>query len=218
MMQQSTKIGKEFWRGLSHLWLPQLCEGCRQPLHASEKVLCLSCFQELPFVHFHDDPLNAVTVRIAGRIPFQHASAFALFSGDGLLQHLLHRLKYNRRKEIGDFLGRQAAYGLQDSNWVEKIEGIVPVPLHGKKQAWRGFNQTEVIAKGMAEVLAVPVFEKLLIRTRKTESQTTKTREEREENVRDAFALSKSYAEFGNAERHLLLIDDVLTTGATLEA
>lgn len=208
MLQHTHKVGKDFLRGFSHLWFPQLCEGCRQPLHASEKILCLSCFQELPFVRFHDDPLNEVTVRIAGRIPFQHASAFGLFSGEGLLQHLLHRLKYNRRKEIGEFLGRQAAYSLQDSNWVSEINGIVPVPLHGKKQAWRGFNQTEVIAKGMAEVLGVPVFEKLIIRTRSTESQTTKTREQREENVRNAFSVAMNHAAYLKPKLHLLLIPE----------
>lgn len=203
------------WRGLVHLAYPRLCAGCRQPLNAREEVLCLFCYQDLPLFQSHDDTRNEVVLRLAGRIPFAHASAYGLFTRDGLLQHLLHQLKYRGRKEVGRFLGKQAGLSLHRAAWAGAIDGIVPVPLHGKKEAWRGFNQSLELAKGMAEVLQVPVLDRLLLRTRHTESQTNKSREEREVNVRNAFELTQG-TKLGT--KHLLLIDDVLTTGATLEA
>ena len=170
---------------------------------------------ELPQTGFHEIESNEAALRIAGRIPFQHASAFAYFTPDGLLQHLLHLLKYSGRKEVGIFLGAQAGFALRNVSWVRSLDAIIPVPLHAKKEAARGYNQTALIARGMGEVLSVPVMERTLIRTKHTASQTRMSREERVQNVADAFQLSPGTCLTG---RRVLLIDDVLTTGATLEA
>lgn len=205
----------EIAKGLMHLAFPQLCEGCRIPLLLQEHVLCMSCIQQLPQTDFHDRPLNEAATRLAGRVPFEHATAFGYFEPDGLLQHLLHRLKYKRRKEVGLFLGRQAGYSLRHVSWSGALDAIVPVPLHPRKQDARGFNQASLVAQGLGEILSLPVLDKVLIRSRYTESQTKKSREERVINVRDAFRLAKGP---GPAAQHVLLIDDVLTTGATLEA
>jgi len=199
--------------GLSHIFYPRLCAGCRRPLLQAEQVLCLHCADLLPRTQHHHLPDNETALRFAGRFPFVAACSFAYFTGEGLLQHLLHGLKYNGRKETGIFLGRQFAYDLQDTAWIRTIDLIVPVPLHPRKEATRGYNQSALIAEGMSGMLQLPWSGKLLRRIKHTGSQTKKTREERAENVSGAFALSGPVA-----GRHILLLDDVLTTGATLEA
>lgn len=154
-------------------------------------------------------------MRFAGRVNIEKATTLAYFTNEGLLQHLLHKLKYDGKKEIGTFLGKTLAHDLQQVKWSEKIDAIIPVPLHPKKEATRGFNQAEIIAEGMQEVLNIPVITDVLHRARYTESQTKKTREERLLNMKDAFEVKHREKITG---KHLLLIDDVLTTGATLEA
>ncbi len=209
------QIFQEAIYGASHLLFPRLCEGCREVLLRQEEVLCLGCQAELPLTDFSRRPENEAALRLAGRIPFAHATAFGYFSAGGLLQHLLHQLKYRGRKKIGNYLGTQAGWALKQNDWIDEIEGIVPVPLHPRKQSQRGFNQSILIAEGMSSVLHLPVMEQALLRTRHTESQTKKNREERVLNVRDAFCADANALPAGT---HVLLIDDVLTTGATFES
>ena len=206
---------KDLLHGAVHILFPQLCEGCSAPLMKEEEVLCLSCFQELPHTGYHLNPDNEAALRFAGRVPYRHVTSFAPFVPDSLLQHLLHRLKYEQRKEIGLFLGRQLGYELQRSNWARDIDGIIPVPLHAKKEAKRGYNQSMLIATGLAEVLGKEVLSNVLKRVKHTQTQTQKTREERVVNVKDAFDVQAARLK---ENAHILLIDDVLTTGATLEA
>lgn len=202
--------------GLGHMFYPRLCAGCSKPLLSEEEVLCLNCsIYNLPRTAYHHIPENETFMRFAGRVPVERATSLAYFTPDGLLQHLLHGLKYNDKKEIGTYLGRQLAYDMQQTGWSRGIDGIIPVPLHPQKEALRGFNQALVIAEGMQDVLGIRVYDKALRRTRFTETQTKKTREERMENMQGAFEVSAG----GEPEdKHILLIDDVLTTGATLEA
>lgn len=199
---------------VAHLLFPRLCEGCQQPLLFQEEVLCLGCALALPRSGFHHIPLNDAALRLAGRIPFEWATAFGIFTVEGLLQHLLHRLKYSGRTEIGRYLGRQAGWDLSAAPWTADLDGIVPVPLHPAKLRLRGYNQATVLAGGLSEVLGVPVCDDLLRRTRHTSSQTLKSRQERVDNVGAAFDLVSAPA----PRSHFLLVDDVLTTGATLEA
>ncbi len=206
---------KEVLHSAAHLLYPRLCEGCRLPLLGQERILCISCCFQLPQTGFHDTAGNEAALRIAGRVPYQHATSFAYFTADGLLQHLLHRLKYSGRKAIGTYLGEQAGYALKASQWINSIDGIIPVPLHPKKEQSRGYNQSNLLALGLSKVLNVPVFGEALMRTRYTGSQTKMSREERVRNVKDAFILNPRSELCG---RHALLIDDVLTTGATLES
>lgn len=177
--------------------------------------MCMDCAFQMPCTDYHDNPGNETALRIAGRISYEYATSFAYFTAEGLLQHLLHRLKYAGRQGIGLYLGRQAGNALKASAWAAGIEAVVPIPLHPKKEAMRGFNQSALIAAGIASVLNIPVYPHALLRTRHTQSQTTMTREERVLNVRDAFICS---GQPRIPQTHLLLVDDVLTTGATLEA
>jgi ComF family protein len=204
---------QSIYHGLSHLFFPRLCEGCSSPLQTDEQVLCLQCLAQLPRTNSHHIADNPAALRLAGRFPFQHATTFAYFTAEGLLQVLLHGLKYHNKKEIGLFLGRQLGYDLQHSTWPQEIDLIIPVPLHEKKQAARGFNQSALIARGLGEVLQKPVDEYVLCRSRHTQSQTKKNRAERILNVEGAFSLQNDLT-----GKHLLLIDDVLTTGSTIEA
>lgn len=207
---------KDLAQGLIHLVYPRLCEGCSKPLMQEEEVLCLNCnVFNLPRTAYHHIAENETAMRFAGRVPVQKATSFAYFTTDGLLQHLLHQLKYKEQKEIGIFLGKQMGYDLKQLDWQKGIDFIVPVPLHPEKEAARGYNQTQLIAEGLVEALEIPVITSLLYRTRNTESQTQKSREERISNMSEAFEVKNHEKYIG---KHILLIDDVLTTGATLEA
>jgi ComF family protein len=197
------------------MFYPLLCEGCRRQLVASETVLCAGCETELALTNYHTMPGNETEIRFSGRFPFERATSYAWFTEEGLLQHLLHGLKYRDRSEIGTWLGTQFGVALAGVHWQQGIDAIVPVPLHPSKEAQRGYNQSEVIAQAMAVALGIPVWADVLTRTRATESQTSKSRSERAANVAGAFAPGKARQLAG---KHLLVIDDVLTTGATTEA
>lgn len=202
--------------GLTHLFYPRLCDGCSKPLLQEEEVLCLNCsIYNLPRTAHHHIPENETFMRFAGRVRVEKATSLAYFTADGLLQHLLHKLKYEDRKDVGTYLGKQLGYDLQQVGWATVIDAIVPVPLHPKKEAIRGFNQANVIAEGIGDVLKLPVYTNVVKRTRFTETQTQKTREERMVNMQGAFEVTDTANISG---KHILLIDDVLTTGATLEA
>ena len=208
-------ILKDLTHGLVHLFYPRLCEGCSKPLLASEEVLCISCALEIPETNYHTIPDNETALRFAGRIPYAHATSFAWFTNDGLLQHLVHGLKYKDKKENGYYLGSQFGHSLKPAEWISSVDLIIPVPLHPAKEAKRGYNQSMLIAEGMSEVLNKPANDKLLLRTRDTESQTRKSRAERVDNMAGAFKVNDKAALAG---KHILICDDVLTTGATLEA
>ena len=206
---------KDLTHGLVHLFYPRLCEGCSKPLLAAEEVLCISCALEIPETNYHNIPDNETALRFVGRIPYVHATSFAWFTNDGLLQHLVHGLKYKDKKENGYYLGSQFGHSLKPTEWISSVDLIIPVPLHPAKEAKRGYNQSMLIAEGMGEVLNKPASDKLLLRTRDTESQTRKSRAERVDNMAGAFKVNDNAALAG---KHILICDDVLTTGATLEA
>lgn len=206
---------KSWAEPLLQLFYPRLCEGCSRSLIGQEKVLCINCTSELPLTNYHNNPENDTVSRFAGRLKFEQATSLAYFSSEGLLQHLLHQLKYNDKPEVGVYLGQQLGYGLQQTEWIKDIAAIIPVPLHKKKAAIRGYNQSMAIAEGLNDVLSIPVDGTSLYRLRYTESQTKKSRAERAENMQEVFGTG-NMASLEN--KHVLIVDDVLTTGATLEA
>lgn len=216
MSEKDKNIIGDMAAGLSQLVYPCLCEGCSKALLQEEEVLCLNCsIYNLPRTAYHHIHENETFMRFAGRVQVERATSLAYFTNEGLLQHLLHGLKYEGKKEIGTYLGKQLGYDLLQTNWAQGVDMIIPVPLHQQKEAKRGFNQAVIIAEGMSQALNIPVIDKALQRIKFTETQTQKTREERIENMKGAFSLSNPNEIKG---KHILLIDDVLTTGATLEA
>lgn len=204
---------KEFSSGFAHLLFPNLCEGCGQPLLKGEEVVCLRCESLIPFTNFHLQTENETVLRLSGRFPFQHAMSLTYFTNESLIQHILHGLKYKSKKRNGIYLGKELGKRIKLANW--NIDAVIPVPLHPKKEAARGYNQCDLIAEGVSNTLPISVYGNHLKRIKNTTSQTDKTRAERIENVSGAFSVIKSEKLAG---KHLLLVDDVLTTGATLES
>lgn len=188
---------------------------CNKALIAQEEVLCIACADNIPLTNYHNIADNETAQRFAGRIAFKHATSYAYFSEGGVLQTLMHLLKYKKNTPIAAFLGQRLAYSLKKTNWIKDIDVIVPVPLHPTKVNKRGFNQSELIATTMAEILHVAIDVHSLIRIKDTESQTHKSRAQRAENMKDVFGLTNLEQLKG---KHVLLLDDVLTTGATLES
>jgi ComF family protein len=201
--------------GLAHLFYPELCEGCSNELNVQEKVLCLHCSLLLPRTSFHHIQENKTFQNFIGRVPIEKATSFVFFTKEGLIQHLLHRFKYKGRKEIGTYLGNSLGEELKKCGWLDNIDIIIPVPLYVRKEYSRGYNQARIFAEGIAAVTGITVWNTPLVRLSNTATQTRKSRAERIDNVRDVFNL-KQPERLKN--KRILLVDDVLTTGATLEA
>lgn len=152
---------------------------------------------------------------LSGRIPIERATSFVYFTKQGIMQHLLHGLKYKNRQQTGTILGTLLAEELKNCGWLDTIDGIIPVPLHRRKALRRGYNQACRFAEGIANASGIPVWDKHIKRIRDTDSQTNKSRAERIENVAGVFEAVKPEL---LKHKHVLLTDDVLTTGATLES
>lgn len=206
---------KSYLQDFLALFFPELCSACGNSLVSNENAICTDCIYHLPYTHHHTDTGNKVARQLRGRFPFLQAHAFLQFTKGGKVQNLIHELKYNNNPRAGFRLGE--LYGnvlLNCEEWIMP-DVIVPVPLHAKKLRRRGYNQSEYIASGLAASLNVPVENKLLLRKNQTATQTNKSRYGRYENIKDAFDV-KGGEKF--AGKHILLADDVVTTGATFEA
>ncbi len=197
------------------LFYPRLCTGCNISLVKGEELLCLNCIADLPRTNYHLIRENPVFQQFVGRVQIELATSFCRFDKGGRLQHLLHQLKYKGNREIGQKMGQLFGYELIQSVLYNTVDAIIPVPLHPRKEKKRGFNQSAEICIGLSEAMNRPHLIGNLIRDIHTESQTRKGRFERWENVSGIFSLRDRNAIKG---LHLLLVDDVITTGATLEA
>ncbi|WP_293299271.1 ComF family protein [Pedobacter sp. UBA4863] len=206
---------KRYTEDLINLLFPELCNGCGKLLYHGEKQICTKCLYDLPYTDFHLYPDNLVAKQLWGRLPVDAAMAMLYFKKETKVQNLIHGLKYDGKTEIGTMLGKLLAQKLTESELYASIDLIIPVPLHQKKLRLRGYNQSEYIAQGLAEELVIALSTKNLTRNKATESQTKKARYTRYENMQTVFSVSNA-AEI--ADKHVLLIDDVITTGATLEA
>jgi ComF family protein len=196
------------------LFYPRICPGCGQPMQVAEKEVCVYCLVKLPRTGFESGTDNPVEKIFRGRLDIVQASAFLNFRKEGLAQSLMHELKYKGNKELGFFLGTLFAREISGGLSI-KPDLITTVPLHAEKFRKRGFNQSDEIARGFAEQLDIPFVPGLLKRTKNTETQTLKKRFERWENTADSFSLTGIQNIDGN---HIGLLDDVITTGATLES
>ena len=205
----------ELMEGFLSLFFPSYCLGCGEPLTRGEEVLCTFCLFHLPRTFFHQDPGNPAARVFWGRVRLEMTSSFVFFHKGGNVQELLHQLKYQGKKEIGHYLGKLYGYEIGDSLIFKEADLIIPVPLHPRKLRKRGYNQSQCFAEGLSEVLNIPVENNCLLRKKYTGTQTKKSRFERWENVENIFGIVNPHKIAG---RHVLLVDDVITTGATIEA
>lgn len=201
--------------GLLHIAFPHVCEGCGTDILDKNHMLCLQCASKLPSTSFHLHSNNPIEKIFWGRVPVTHATAQYYFTKESLMQRLMHQVKYRGNKDLAIYLGRMMGYQLAASNRFGFIDGLIPLPLHSSKERKRGFNQATLLCEGIAEVIGKPVWKDVMIRNTSTESQTRKNRVERWQNMEGRFELVKASSIEG---KHVLLVDDVITTGATLEA
>ena len=198
-----------------HFLFPHVCEGCGTDVLERDHMLCLQCLSSLPKTEFQFYPANPVEKLFWGRLPVTAAAAHCYFTKESMMQHLMHQLKYRGNKELGLYLGRVLGLALQAANRFRYVDALVPLPLYSFKERKRGYNQATLLCEGMAEVMNKPVLKDVIIRNTHTESQTKKNRVERWLNMEGRFEVVKPEAIEG---KHVLLVDDVVTTGATLEA
>lgn len=192
---------------------PRPCEACGNILFKHEQFICNYCKINLPKSNFHKNPENALHITFMGRVPLIHALPFYLFEKSGRVQKMLHAIKYKGQKDLGEYLGN--LYGKELSEHINNVDVIVPIPLHKNKLKARGYNQSEYFAKGLANGLKIEMDTTSLERTVETSTQTKKKKYERWENTEGVFNL-KNKDHLSN--KHILLTDDVITTGATIDA
>jgi len=197
------------------LIFPRICASCGNSLWKNEEVLCHFCEYHLPVTKFHHDLENPVTCLFRGRVLIETGAAFLYFNKGSKVQRLVHQLKYKGRKDIGIYLGDRYGQSLKYAPRFNSADVIIPVPLHKKKYMQRGYNQSEQFAVGLSGSMNIPVNKHLLTRAKATETQTRKSRFSRYENVKEIFMVNAPRAWNG---KHLMLVDDVITTGATLES
>ncbi|MEA3478385.1 MAG: ComF family protein [Bacteroidota bacterium] len=204
-----------FITDLLGLLFPRLCHSCGQALFMHEQALCTACLYQLPETKFHLDPESLADQVFWGRIKIEKASAYYFYVKNGRVQKLVHQLKYQGKKEIGIYIGEIYGRDLTEAPLYQKLNLIIPVPLHPKKMRLRGFNQSEIFARGLAKSMNVPVNTKILYRTKASQTQTRKSRFGRWKNVENIFTTRDDKA---LKNKNILLVDDVITTGSTIEA
>lgn len=200
---------------LLHLAFPHVCQSCGTDVVQADHQLCLRCLGSLPVTLFHQHANNPVERMFWGRLPLLTASAQFYFTKESMMQHLMHQVKYRSNKELCKYLGRLMGAALTESHRFQNIDALVPLPLYVTKEKKRGYNQATLLCNGMAERMYIPVWDGCVRRTLHTDSQTKKNRIERWLNMMGRFELANAQQIEG---KHILLVDDVVTTGATLEA
>jgi ComF family protein len=200
---------------LTELLFPRLCVVCGDTLIEQEQWICLHCLHHIPRTNFHLEPDNQVSRLFYGRVPIENATSFFYFSKGSKYQTLLHHLKYKGMKELGEEIGKHFGIDLLQSSEFSTVDIICPVPLHHTKEKKRGYNQSWWIASGIARQMQKQLSDDNLKRVTSTETQTRKSRFARWKNVEGIFELTKP-DEFSG--KHILLVDDVVTTGSTIEA
>lgn len=206
---------KKWMRAFFLLFYPPCCTVCQGPLRESEVCICFKCNLHLPRTNYHLRKNNPIEEIFWGRIPIVRASSFFFYSRKSRYTHILHQLKYKGQKELGHDMGRIMANEIKDSNFFDSIDTIIPVPLHVLKEKKRSYNQSAWIAKGVSEITNIVLDTTSVTKIKHTSSQTDKSRSARIENVHGVFSLSNPEKFI---DKHVLIIDDVLTTGATMEA
>lgn len=208
-----TFLIKDWLASFVSLLFPRCCVVCGSPLARGEECICTMCNMDLPRTNYHLHKDNPAEQLFWGKISLERATSFFFYRKGSDFRQILHQLKYGGQKNIGAIMGRYMAAELQESGFFEGIDMIIPVPLHKKKEQIRGYNQSEWIARGVSAVTGIPVNMENVIRRKNTDTQTRKSIFQRWENVEGVFELHHPEALAG---KHILILDDVLTTGATI--
>ncbi len=206
---------KQFTDGLSQIIFPHTCLGCSTDVLMKNDLLCSQCKTELPCTDFFENTPNPIEKIFYGRLKVEHAAANFFFTKESLLQHLIVQLKYKGNKEAGYYLGKLIGLELKKSLRFQSIDAIIPLPLNEKKEFKRGYNQAAIICEGITEVWQKPMLQKVVERVVFTETQTHENRIQRWQNMEGVFKVTHPEL---IENKHILLVDDVITTGATLES
>lgn len=205
----------DFWDDFISLLFPRLCYGCGNYLLRNEKLICTECYVLIPRTNFHNETDNPVSQLFWGRCGIEKAAAFSFYNKGSRIRNLIHNMKYKGIKEIGFELGMIYAKSLKTSGFTDDIDLIIPVPLHPSKQRVRGFNQSECISRGIGEGTSLQVDVNAMARIQVSATQTKRSRYERWTNVEGIFRVRDPIRIKG---KHVLLVDDVITTGSTIES
>ena len=202
-------------KNLLNLFFPTVCEACNNVLADNEEVLCVSCRHHLPITNFHFDNTEAVKKVLYGRVKLENATALLHFSKKGMVQQMLHNLKYRGHENISEFLGKWLGAELASIRAYKHIDTVVPVPLHKSKLRKRGYNQVAKFGQEIAKALNAAYNDSVLIKIKSTKTQVFKARIRRWNDDGALFNISENQSLVG---KHILLVDDIITTGATVEA
>jgi len=198
-----------------NLFFPALCLSCNDRLVNGEEYLCLSCLGKIPKTNYHNIRNNKLEMLFAGRFPFAGIASYAYFVKGGIIQSVIHELKYKNKPELGEYLGKLCGQEIKESSFLRKTDLIVPVPLHPNRLKQRGYNQAEMIAQGISSITNIPVSRGNMMRIIDNTSQTKQSRSGRWANTEGIFDIKEP--EIFN-DKHILLVDDILTTGSTVES
>nr|WP_298893074.1 phosphoribosyltransferase family protein [uncultured Psychroserpens sp.] len=201
-------------KNLLNLFFPQICSACSNHLSDNELQICTTCRHQLPLTNFHDDPNNALHKMLYGRVKLQQATALLHFSKKGIVQQMMHNLKYRGQEQIGEFLGEWLGELLKPMSSYQDIDVVIPVPLHKAKLKSRGYNQVDKFAKAIAKSLHAEYNTTMLVKTTNTKTQVFKDRLKRQSSAHSNFEIQNGIT---LKDKHILLVDDIITTGATIE-
>lgn len=205
----------DFLDDFASLLFPRICYGCGNHLMRNEKIICTECHVQIPRTGYHTDPDNPVARLFWGRCLITRAAAFSYYNRGSRIRSLIHYLKYRGIREAGTELGRIYGCTLMESGFTNGMDLIIPVPLHPARERERGYNQSSFIAAGMAEATGLTVDNCILVRSVRSKTQTKRSRYERWTNVEGIFTVAEPEKITG---KHILLVDDVITTGSTIES
>ena len=209
------KIFDQIHKNLLNVVFPMFCNGCMKLLLKNESIICTSCIHHLPLTHHIQLKEHEMHKALYGLVPFEFGASLLYFRKKGIVQHLMHNLKYKNQQEIGTLLGDYFSKSVQDLTIFKNIDGIIPVPLHKKRLHERGYNQVTTFCESLEKNLGIPIIDSVLVKSIHLKSQIQKSKENRLVTNKNVFSIKNAHKIEG---KHLLLIDDIFTTGATIEA